>query len=69
MGKRQIHPELGGEIRTPMHVFDCDTEADLPTAAWCKFAVVRAADPEGRHYFYVGTPSGWKRAELEPIND
>ncbi len=53
----------------PDQILVYDTEEDLPGAAWGKFAVVRAADPQGRHYFYVGTNDGWKRGELEPIDD
>jgi len=55
---------------TPVDRFSvCDIEADLPTPAWGMFAVVKAADGGGRHYFYVGMPGGWKRAELESIDD
>lgn len=54
---------------SPDQISVYDTEADLPTPAWGKFAVVKEVDPQGRHYFYVGTNDGWKRAELEPIND
>ena len=52
-----------------MYYYICDTEADLPSPAWGSFAVVKAADDGGRHYFYIGIPGGWKRAELEYIDD
>ena len=63
----QLHPELAGE-EGQMHVYDCDTEGDLPSPAWGKFATVRAADDQ-EHYFYVGTDASWLRAELKPIDD
>jgi len=69
MVKRQLHPELASEIRGPLYFFDCDTEGDLPSPAWGKFAVVREADGRGRHYLYIGTATVWKRAELELIGD
>jgi len=51
----------------------CDTEGELPSPAWGRFAVVKEATgggPQGpRHYLYVATGDIWKRAELEPVDD
>lgn len=68
----EVAPLLAGRYSNQFAIFLCDTEADLPAAAFGRFAIVKEPDegPHGpRWYFYVGTDNGWRRCETEPIDD
>ena len=78
-----IAPLLVGRYSNQFAIFLCDTEGDLPPTAWGRFAIVKQPVEGGgqggghgggqgggpKNYFYIGTDDGWKRAELEPIDD
>lgn len=60
----EIASLLSGRYSNQFAIFLCDTEADLPTPAWGRFAVVMESNQSGHYYFQVGTSDGWKRTKL-----
>jgi len=59
----QVDPEFTGAV-DQLKFYICDTEGDLPSPAFGKFAIVREPDEAGHYYFQVGTYYGWKRTKL-----
>jgi len=60
----EVAPLLAGRYSNQFAIFLCDTEADLPAAAFGRFAIVKEPSQSGHYYFQVGTADGWKRTKL-----